>query len=541
MLFSTFTPQSSPFPLSPPLLEVQQLHKRIGGLTVLENIQFQLQPGEVVGVVGRRGAGKSTLLNCVAGYTAVTQGTIRLNGQPIRTGHPHDLLRRGVNHVPPQAILVEQLTVLQNIFLGRETGWQAWLGWPDRANQTRRAQELLALLDMPPTLLHVRVGQLSDEERQIVAIARALAQPSRLLLLDDALSALTFQRQEKMLAHIPQLADQGTAVLIASDNLKHLFAVTHRLMVLYGGKLLAERQTNDTTPRDIIELMVGSTRSEQVTPIIWALESYHIAQRQVENLRLEQANLQQSLDEQDSLNRQLVRHLQAQLEKLDELNLALQFAQRRLMTEREEERKYLARELHDTVIQDLLSFNYQLEELESEAAAQDQAELTAVRHGIRDVIGSLRQLCSDLRPPSLDRHGLVTAIRSYAQDWAERTAVELTLNLDNHLGRLPEAVELSLFRIIQEGLNNIHKHAQANTVELTLQHTPQANLLIRLSDNGRGMAAQPDLSQLSAQKHFGLLSISERVALLGGSMQTLIPPQGGLTLHIEIPSPAPSI
>ncbi len=525
-----------------PLLDVNNLFKRIGSLFALEKVTFTLEPGEVLGVVGRRGAGKSTLFHILAGLDAPTAGEIYFDGHPIRFSSPYDAKRFGIELVHQNPLLAERLDVFQNIFLGRETSWRELIGPDGWKRMGEHARTLLTQLEMPPDLLHERTDRLSDEQRQVVAIARALCLPARLLLLDDALSALGFQRQEIMLRLIHDLADRGVAIMIISDDLKHLFAVTERILVLYEGRLVADRRTAESTPREIVELVVGSAHSEEVTPVIWALESYHTAQQQAEELRRVQDSLQQSLEVQGSLNRQLIQRLQDQVNALDELNVALQATQRRLMTEREQERKHLARELHDGVIQDLLSFNYRLEEMEEdENAAARRTELQEIRSGVRQVVSNLRQMCSDLRPPSIDNHGLTSAIRSFAQEWAEQNGVRLTLEVDSDLGRLPEAIELSIFRILQEGLNNIRKHATAKRVCVTLQRTATASLLVRLSDDGRGMSKMPDLAALSAQNHFGLLGISERVALLGGTMQVQSTPGNGLILQVEIPSPSPSI
>jgi ABC-type sugar transport system ATPase subunit len=129
------------------------------------------------------------------------------------------------------------------------------------------------------------------------------------------------------------------AVVIASDNLKHLFAVTHRVVVLYEGRVIADRNTSDSTPREIVELIVGSTRQDQVTPIIWALESYHQVQQQTEELHRTQMMLQQSLEQRDTLNRQLLDRLRQQVETLDR---ELACKPLRLMTD-EEERSFGAR------------------------------------------------------------------------------------------------------------------------------------------------------------------------------------------------------
>ncbi len=520
------------------LLQLERVSRRFGTLVALHEVSLSVEPGEVVGLVGRRGAGKSTLLQIVGGLQPPTSGRLMFDGRPAAFTSPAQARARGIGMVHQTPLLAENLDVIANISLGREL---RRFGLPDRIGMARRAISLLNEFDAAG-LINIKVTNLADEQRQLVALARELSVPARLLLLDDALAVLSFERQARMLDRIRQLAQSGVSVIVASDNLTHLFAVTQRIIVLYEGRIIAERRTADVTPREIVELIVGSTRQEQVTPIIWALESYHAVQQQSEELRHVQATLRESLAQQDSLNRQLLDRLRAQVEALDHLNLALQAAQLRLMTEREEERKLLARELHDQVIQDLLSFNYRLEDIESELDDEAlQEALAEVRQSVRNVVADLRQLCSDLRPPTLDSHGLKSAIRSLAEEWAERNNIELDLQIDPQLGRLPEALELSMFRIVQEGLNNIRKHAAARRVSLHVERTPTASLRMRLSDDGQGLPKPIDLAELTATRHFGLLGISERVALLGGTMRIDSPPQGGTVLQADIPSPYPTV
>jgi len=524
------------------LLNVISLSKRFSNVLALDNITFKLQEGEILGLAGRRGAGKTSLLNIIGCASSFSEGEVIFQDKPLGNMTLMQARLAGIELVHQMPRMVEQLDILQNIFLGREICKPREVGMPDIDQMYWRAKELLARFDLPVSVLRMPTSSLNDEQRQVVAISRALCCTPRLLLLDDPLASLSYPRQQMLLDYIEWLANQGAGIIISSENLKHLFSVTNRVMVLYEGRLAADRKTADCTPRDIVELIVGSSSREQVTPVVWALESFHAAQRQTEELYRAQTALHQSLEASDSLNRQLVQRLSEQVKTMDTLNLALQETQRRLMTESEEERKALARELHDQVIQDLLSFNYRLEEAEDNLLPDNRhAELDSIREGIRQVVSDLRQLCQDLRPPTIDYHGLTSAIRSLAQEWAERNNVDLQLEIDPDLGRLPEAIELSVFRIVQEGLNNIRKHAAAKHVHLTMRRTPMDSLLVCLTDDGAGIKTPPDLVSLSGGKHFGLLGISERAALLGGSLKVITPNEGGLELQIEIPSPYPSV
>lgn len=555
--------------MSEPLLEVRNLSKSFDRLPVLRDVTFSLARGEVLGLVGRQGAGKSTLLHLISGIMPPSSGTIYFDGKPFRFANRMETQKLGIETVYQTtglinrfdtnnslhrdrqldvknarhtSGLVEHENAAYNMLLGREVTKGSFLKIIDWQKMIDIARGLLQEFALPPELAKEQVRNLSDEQRQVLMLARAFYRPCRLLLLDDILPALSFQRQNILLEKIKKLAVGGTSVIIISDDLKHLFDITDRILVLYEGRLVADRRTAEAVPREIVELIVGSSRREHVSPLIWALESYHAAQQQTEELRRTQASLRESLDAQDSLNRQLVERLRNQLVALDQLNAALQATQRRLITEREDERKALARELHDNHIQDLLGLNYRLEEVESsDIPPLLQQEIASIRQGIRNVVSELRQVCSDLRPPTIDHHGLSGAIDSLAQEWADRNDVQLHLEIDPALGRLPEMIELSVFRIIQEGLSNIRKHAEARHVRLSLQRTPSASLLVRLEDDGRGLAAPVDLAAFSVSKHFGLVGISERVALLGGRMNIESSKGGGTILQIEIPSPSPIV
>ena len=199
----------------------------------------------------------------------------------------------------------------------------------------------------------------------------------------------------------------------------------------------------------------------------------------------------------------------------------------------------MAREIHDQAIQDLLSLNYELEEIEEHVADSTVAvdDVVEIRQSIRVLVEDLRRICGNLRPPTIDSLGLDGALRSYARQWSRRTGIEVRVDMGEEFGRLPEGLELSIFRIVQEALNNIWKHAEATAAWVQIESSSPRLLLVSVGDNGRGLADGYDLALASEQGHYGLLGISERVALLGGRLRFVNQADGGLLVQVEVPHP----
>jgi len=522
-----------------PLLKVVDLSKRFGTLTVLQRINFTLAPGEVVGIAGRSGAGKSVLAKLIAGLYTPSNGEIYFAGEKLRW--PHVRQKPGITVIHQTPDLAENLDITENIFLGNEMGWSLfgkWLVAPNRSLMDEKAKAILRQLDARLPALDEKVANLSSEQRQLVAIAQAIAKPATFILVDDPSDLLRYDDQQRLLGLIQNWQRQGSAVLFSSGNLEHLLAVTDRIVTLRRGQQVAIHRTDEVSREQIVAELVGVNR-EQMTPAGWALDNYYRAREQADKLRFRQTLLEKDLVAQDALNRQLVEQLGAQVAALDQANHALQAAHRRLLTEREAERKHLARELHDQVIQDLLSVNYELETMEEERARQPEINnhLRIVRDEIRMLVGDIRRICGNLRPPTIDSLGLGAAIQSYITEWRERTGIGVNLDLDTNLGRLPEAIELSIFRIVQEGLNNVRKHAEATVVDVSLKHTSPRALMLSIADNGRGLHPAFDLSKLTTAGHYGLVGISERVTLMGGHIKIQNRPEGGAILRVEISHP----
>jgi signal transduction histidine kinase len=166
-----------------------------------------------------------------------------------------------------------------------------------------------------------------------------------------------------------------------------------------------------------------------------------------------------------------------------------------------------------------------------------QTDLGFVKENIRSMIDDLRNICGNLRPPTIDSLGLNAAIQSYALDWSKRAGIQVDLNLDSEIGRLPEIIELSIYRIVQESLNNIYKHSSATESVITLTRNSPRSLMVYIEDNGVGIDDELTISNSSKDGHYGLIGIEERVSLLGGRLRIQNKPEGGLLIQAEIPHP----
>ena len=522
-----------------PLVKVSNLSKRFGTLSALRNIDIEIYPGEVVGVAGQSGSGKSTLAMALTGSLVPDQGQMIFDGRNIHW--PFHSRNLGIEVIYQTPMMAGNLDITSTIFLGNELGWSLggrWLRIPDQLKMDQEATRILAQLDVGYKSLRDKVSNLSGEVRQMIAVAKVMTCSPRMIIVDDPTRFLSYPYQQRVLSLIQEWKRQKIAVLFTSNNLDHLLSTTDRLIVLRKGFRAAEFITSEVDREELIATMVGTTDYEKLTPIIWALDSYYHAREQADRMQRNQHYLEKEEIDLESIRHQLIDHLTEQVTVLDSTNQALKNAQRRLLTELEKERKHLAREIHDQIIQDLLSTNYQIEEIEAseDASPAMKEELTTLRDNLRNLIDELRNICSHLRPPTIDSLGLAAALQSYSHEWAHRNNIKLNLKLDPEIGRMPESIELSIYRIVQEGLNNIQKHAGATQADISLQFNSPKSLIISIADDGKGMNKKIDLSQLSSNGHFGLLGISERVELLGGRLRFQNRDDGGLVVQAEIPT-----
>lgn len=206
----------------------------------------------------------------------------------------------------------------------------------------------------------------------------------------------------------------------------------------------------------------------------------------------------------------------------------------------ENERRRVARELHDDIGQSLTALVLALGVIQDglpDAAARERQILEDATALAENMMGGLRRVIADLRPPVLDDLGLVPALRRLGSDLEERAGVAVTIQAEEPAVRLPPAMELTLFRVAQEALANIGKHAQAQEARILLRRAP-GQVILRIQDDGQGLpegAASPQEAAARGTDHFGLLGMRERVALLHGSFQLESAPHQGTTVTVVLP------
>ncbi len=246
--------------MSEAILRASGISKFFGGLTAVNQVDFEVYPGEVVALLGDNGAGKSTLIKCISGVYRPEQGKVIFNEVDI-TGHaPADIRNRGIETIYQDLALAENLDVGANVFLGKERT-RRLLGLipvTDDSHMRREAAQVLQQLDIEIPSLKQRLLNLSGGQRQAVAIARAMYWQARLLIMDEPTAALAVPEQRKVLALIRSLRQQNIPVILISHTLADVMAVADRLVVMRRGRAVANLPRADATEELIVRHIVGT-------------------------------------------------------------------------------------------------------------------------------------------------------------------------------------------------------------------------------------------------------------------------------------------
>lgn len=236
-----------------PLLELTGASVRFGPITALDNVSFRMFPGEVHSLMGENGAGKSTLIKAITGAHSLTAGTLMVEGEPVDFDTPHDAQAAGINAVYQEIDLLPNLSVAENIALGREP---RRFGLIDAARMRAQASEVLRDLGLeidPASTL----GRHSLAVQQLVAIARAISTDVKVLVLDEPTSSLDLDEVAELFRVIRELKQRGVAILFVSHFLEQVYEICDRITVLRDGALVGEYLTTELLRIDLVQKMLG--------------------------------------------------------------------------------------------------------------------------------------------------------------------------------------------------------------------------------------------------------------------------------------------
>lgn len=239
----------------PIVLRTRGVSMLFPGTVALDNVDYNVWRGKVNVIIGENGAGKSTLMKILAGVQQPSTGAIELNGKPVHFANTRDAAAHGIGMVHQELNLFENLTVAENIFLGREL--QQGLKPIDEATQIQRSAELLKRLDQPISP-NEQVANLKVGQQQLVEIAKALAEDADILILDEPTSALSKTEVEILFRVIRELTRQGVSIIYISHRLEELMAIGDVITILRDGKFQAEAQVSDIDVPWIVREMLGS-------------------------------------------------------------------------------------------------------------------------------------------------------------------------------------------------------------------------------------------------------------------------------------------
>ncbi|MGN6197479.1 sugar ABC transporter ATP-binding protein [Humibacter sp.] len=236
------------------MLACDDIHKSFGGVPVLKGVRLQLKAGTVTALAGENGAGKSTLMKIASGQYKPDNGIVSVRGAELSAGNARAATELGVAIVPQELASIPDLSVYENLFIGREK--RTWLGTLDRRGMIREARKQLGRfgLELDPT---TRMGTLPVGIRQIIEIVKATGRGARVLLLDEPTSAIAEREVSRLAEIVRSLRDQGVAVLFTTHKMEEIRAMGDRVVVLRDGTLIADAALGEISDDEIVTAMIG--------------------------------------------------------------------------------------------------------------------------------------------------------------------------------------------------------------------------------------------------------------------------------------------
>ncbi|WP_306215893.1 sugar ABC transporter ATP-binding protein [Actinoplanes sp. RD1] len=238
---------------TPAVLRMTGIRKVFPGVTALDGVDFRLFPGEVHALMGENGAGKSTLIKVLTGVYGIDGGDVRLAGEAVRFAGPLQAQQAGISTVYQEVNLCANLSVAENIFIGREPRTLGRIRWGE---MRRRARALLARLDLDLDVT-APLTSYSLAIQQMIAIARAVDVDARVLILDEPTSSLDAGEVERLFQVVRRLKDDGVAILFVSHFLDQVYAIADRMTVLRNGRLIGEWRTAELPRMQLVTAMIG--------------------------------------------------------------------------------------------------------------------------------------------------------------------------------------------------------------------------------------------------------------------------------------------
>jgi fructose transport system ATP-binding protein len=245
-----------------PILSARGLRKRYGNVVAIDGADFDLYPGEILAVIGDNGAGKSSMIKALSGATVPDEGTISLDGEEVRFKSPLEARRAGIETVYQDLAVAPALDIATNLFLGREKRRGGPLGsvlrMIDHKGQKEEAERQMKSLQIGIRSMSQPVETLSGGQRQGVAVARAAAWASKLVIMDEPTAALGVKESGQVLELIKRVRDNGLPVILISHNMPHVFEVADRIHIHRLGKRVAVVNPKDTSMHDVVGIMTGA-------------------------------------------------------------------------------------------------------------------------------------------------------------------------------------------------------------------------------------------------------------------------------------------
>ena len=244
---------------------MKNISKTFGAVRALQNVDFEVMPAEVVGLVGDNAAGKSTLMKVLSGAYVADHGEICVNGKGVHISNPVDSRNLGIEMLYQNFALAGNINIYQNIFLGRELTRDYCFGLfkiLNKKEMATRSIDLISKLKIDIHQVNKKVRELSGGQQQSVAIARVIAFNARLIIMDEPTANLGIREVERLLDLIQRLKDQGISIIFISHRMDDIFSVGDRVIVLKRGRRVGMRHIRETTPKEVVRLIVSGESEE---------------------------------------------------------------------------------------------------------------------------------------------------------------------------------------------------------------------------------------------------------------------------------------